>query len=120
MRIEQNEFVIDKWGYAILAGVIGLAAASSPDGFSPNAGFALCFLATYFGLIVLEVLAQKAKARRLKSEGLELDFALATLLRSAEERASQSGIASLDKERAEEALIAEIVRQLIQRRKEER
>ncbi len=64
MRIEGNEIIIEKWGYAILAGVIGMAAASAPDGVSPNLGFAIGFFAVFIGLLILEFLAQ----RRLKPD----------------------------------------------------
>ena len=59
-----DKYVIDKWGYAILAGVIGMAAASTPGGLSMNAGFALGFFSVFLSLIVLEVLAQRVRLKR--------------------------------------------------------
>jgi hypothetical protein len=68
MRTLQGEIVIEKSGYAVLAGVIGMAAASSPSGLSPNVGFTLGFAITYVTLIALEVLAQKINDKKANVE----------------------------------------------------
>jgi hypothetical protein len=74
MRIEGNEIIIEKWGYAILAGVIGMAAASAPDGISPNLGFAIGFFAVFIGLLILEFLAQRKLRPEIvaRKDGVEL------------------------------------------------
>jgi hypothetical protein len=68
MRTLQGEIIIEKSGYAVLAGVIGMAAASSPSGLSPNVGFTLGFAITYVTLIALEVLARKVNDKKANME----------------------------------------------------
>lgn len=72
MRTLQGEIIIEKSGYAVLAGVIGMAAASSSNGISPNVGFALGFFLTYVLLIILEVMAPKAKDRKAEADPFSL------------------------------------------------
>ena len=63
-HLESDEVVIDKWGYAILAGVLGMAMAYDSGVFSPLLGFVLGFACVFFGLIGLELWGQRIRRKR--------------------------------------------------------
>jgi hypothetical protein len=63
-HLRSIEPVLDKWGYAILAGIIGMATASGSGGVSANAGFAIGFFSVFLSLIWLEAKVQKIRLKR--------------------------------------------------------
>lgn len=63
-QLEADEVVIDKWGYACFAGVIGLALAYDYGWVSPYLGFALGFFSAFFALIGLELWGRKIRLKR--------------------------------------------------------
>lgn len=63
-HLESDEVVIDKWGYAILAGVLGMAAAYDSGVFSPLLGYALGFCGIFLSLIGLELWAYRIRQKR--------------------------------------------------------
>jgi hypothetical protein len=63
-HLESDEIIINKWGYAMFAGVIGMAAAYDSGLFSPLLGFALGFVSVFFGLIGLELWGQRIQRKR--------------------------------------------------------
>jgi hypothetical protein len=67
--LESDEVILNKWGYAMFAGVIGMAMAYDSGGFSLLLGFALGFFGVLFGLIGLELWGQRIRlSRQLKRE----------------------------------------------------
>ena len=63
-HLESDEVVINKWGYAMFIGVIGMAMAYDSGVFSPFLGFALGFIAVYASLIGLELWWQRILKKR--------------------------------------------------------
>ena len=62
--LESDEVVIEKWGYATFAGVIGLAMGYDSGWFSPYLGFAVGFFSVFLGLIWLELRVQEIRLKR--------------------------------------------------------
>ena len=60
----EGETTVSKWGFSLFAGVIGMACASDPGGLNEGQGFALGFTITFFGLIILEMIANRRRARK--------------------------------------------------------
>ena len=62
--VESDEVIKNKWGYAMFAGVIGMAMAYDSGVISPALGLVLGYLSVFFGLLGLELWGQKIRQKR--------------------------------------------------------
>ena len=59
----EDAVTVPKLGVSLIAGMVGMAFVSDPGGLNEAHGFALGFAIAFLGLVVLEMIANRKRAR---------------------------------------------------------